>query len=276
MPRAKSESWKLFIDTNVFLDFYRQEGESVGRQFALLEKHADSLILSDQIWMEFLKNRQKVIMDAAKNITVPSKITFPAIVRSLQSSETAKKQIDLATQSVKKVSVNIERILKNPSKNDEVYKCLNKLFRKELKYMLREEKSKEYFRILSKARRRALVGKPPIKKGIETIGDAINWEWIVYTAINDNSKSNVIIVSRDGDYGVKYKNEIILNDWLQREFKDRVSQKRRISVTDKLTTALKSIDEGVNNEDIRLEEKLLDEYSKNLKEMPAEVQDIIS
>ena len=40
--------------------------------------------------------------------------------------------------------------------------------------------------------------------GITSLGDSINWEWIVHCAINSEDYHNVLIVSRDSDFGVTY------------------------------------------------------------------------
>ena len=40
------------------------------------------------------------------------------------------------------------------------------------------------------------------KKNDTSIGDAINWEWIVHCA--ENSNAAIHIVSRDSDYGVVF------------------------------------------------------------------------
>jgi hypothetical protein len=58
------------------------------------------------------------------------------------------------------------------------------------------------------------------------------------------------IVSRDGDYGITVNGEALLNDWLAQEFKDRVSSRRKIKLTTKLTDALKILDKDVSQEDI--------------------------
>jgi hypothetical protein len=67
-----------------------------------------------------------------------------------------------------------------------------------------------------------------------------------------------MIVSRDNDYGITIGEEGILNDWLKKEFKERVSRKRKILLTQKLTVALKKLDEIVRPEDEREEEKVIE------------------
>jgi predicted nucleic acid-binding protein len=61
---AKPRPPVVFIDTNIFLDFYRSEGEagiSLLRRIDLLHEH---LITTDQVEVEFLSNRQKVISES--------------------------------------------------------------------------------------------------------------------------------------------------------------------------------------------------------------------
>src|SRR5258708_39772823 len=81
------------------------------------------------------------------------------------------------------------------------------------------------------------MGLSCLTSGITSLGDSINWEWIVHCAINSEDYHNVLIVSRDSDFGVTYDGKATLNDWLYREFKERVSRKRKVELTQKLTDA---------------------------------------
>lgn len=83
------------------------------------------------------------------------------------------------------------------------------------------------------------MGYPPRKNDDNSIGDAVHWEWIISCA--QNSTKDIIIVTRDSDFGAIVKGESFLNDWLAKEFKERVSRKRKIFLTDKLATAFKAI-----------------------------------
>lgn len=60
------EKWLFFVDTNVFLDFYRLPGDPAKRQLEGLLRHKGSLIVTEQLHMEYLKNRQKVIIESLK------------------------------------------------------------------------------------------------------------------------------------------------------------------------------------------------------------------
>lgn len=253
---APKENWLVFVDTNVLLDFYRQPGASAERQLKALERHKGLIITGDQIRMEFLKHRQKVIVDSIKTIAKPSRISLPNIVQEHQQSKMLEKHIASATESHSKIRSKIEAILSDPSHHDPVFQSINRLFNFKSQFNLTRP-NKARFTIRNLAKKRFVLGYPPRKQGDTSIGDATNWEWIVWCAQNSTENHHILIVSRDGDYGVTYDGKAILNDWLRREFKDRVSQKRKIELTNRLTDAMKRLDEHVTAEDENEENEFL-------------------
>jgi hypothetical protein len=62
----------LFIDTNIYLDFYRIRNEVKTSFLDHLEGIKDSLIVTDQVEMEFKKNRQIAILEGMKELRAPS------------------------------------------------------------------------------------------------------------------------------------------------------------------------------------------------------------
>lgn len=66
-----------------------------------------------------------------------------------------------------------------------------------------------------------------------------------------------MIVSRDNDYGMSVGQDRYLNDWLVKEFKERVSTKRKIELSPKLTVALKRLSEQVSRSDEREEAAII-------------------
>ena len=111
------------------------------------------------------------------------------------------------------------------------------------------------------ARKRFVLGYPPRKKEDNSIGDAVNWEWIIRCA--ERSGKDIVIVTRDTDYGVFYGGKAVVNDWLKQEFKERVSRRRNIYLSDKLYQAFKMISLTVSKEMAEEEERLIaekDEY----------------
>lgn len=238
----------LFIDTNIFLDFYRDRKSDVSTRFLeQIELCKDRLILGSQLEMEYKKNRQIVILETLGKFGSPdwTKLSPPALISELQASKMIKKhQKEINTQQ-KKVSEKIQKILKNPGANDDVYKVLQRVFKHSSEFNLNRNSDRR-FSIRRLARKRFFLGYPPRKKNDTSYGDAINWEWVVQCSID--SGKDIVIVSRDADYGVTYKDESFLNDWLQQEFKQRVSQQRKIKLTSKLSEGLKIVHAKVTAE----------------------------
>lgn len=257
MSQRSSQNWLIFVDTNIFLDFYRLGGEAATRQLKALEKHTESLIICEQVWMEFLKNRQSVIVQGLQQIKQPTNTEVPAIVVDSQATMMLHRKTKEASENVKRLRKTMEKILFEPMHHDNVYKGVARIFKAGTKYNLKRP-SKERYAVRNLARKRFVLGYPPRKKGDTSIGDAINWEWIIRCAQNSNDNHHILIVSRDSDFGVNYKDDSIINDWLYREFKDRVSKKRKIELTSKLTLALKRLDETVTQQDEEVERKIIE------------------
>lgn len=247
----------IFIDTNIFLDFYRVRKSNVSMKWLEeIEKHKDLIITSSQVEMEFKKNRQSVILDSINEVKKIKNngLNIPAIISNAQAAEMIKKSQKYIDEQQKKLKQQIERILKNPKTTDPVYKSLQKLFKNESPFNLDRE-NKIRFKIRNLAKKRFLLGYPPRKATDNSIGDAVNWEWIINCA--ENSGKHIILVTRDTDFGASYDNELYLNDWLQQEFKQRVSRNRKIILTDRLMTAFKLVKITVTAEMVEEEEKIL-------------------
>ena len=69
----------LFIDTNIYLDFYRASGSSDFKLLDRLEKVHDKIISSAQVEMEFQKNRQKRIRDAFQGLKLEDRPEIPGL-----------------------------------------------------------------------------------------------------------------------------------------------------------------------------------------------------
>src|SRR6516165_8046505 len=81
-------------------------------------------------------------------------------------------------------------------------------------------------KIRSKALRRFLQGYPPRKSNDISIGDAFNWEWMVHCA--ETRKADLVIITRDSDFGVTIGDQCYPDDHLQQEFKERVGKRRKV------------------------------------------------
>jgi predicted DNA binding CopG/RHH family protein len=256
VARGADTGWLVFIDTNVLLDFYRMaSGEPAKRQLQFIDQNHALIITGSQVQMEFMKHRQKVIMETIKSIKNANGDAkqFPPILIEARPAELIKKAVSEIDTQQKRIRNRIEKILLDPLKNDEVYKCVQRLFKSDGDcHLSRTKPSRHSIRRL--AWKRWFLGYPPRKKDDTSIGDAVNWEWIVDCA--KRSKKNVIIVSRDGDYGTTYNNDTYLNDWLRQEFKQRVGSNLEVQLTNRLTEAMKmlklKVTKGEEQEEARL------------------------
>lgn len=257
----------IFIDTNIFLDFYRIRKSNVSLKYLeQIEKHKGILITSTQVEMEFKKNRQNVILESIGEVKKMNNtnLSIPAILSNAKATEMIKKSKKEIESQQKRLKEQIERILLKPNQYDPVYKSLQRLFKYNSEINLNRQ-NKQRFAIRKLAMKRFVLGYPPRKNSDNSVGDAVNWEWIIKCA--ENTGKNIIIVTRDTDFGAIHENESYLNDWLSQEFKERISQKRKLILTDKLSEAFKLVEIPVTKEMIEEEEKIINYsfYSKLLK-----------
>lgn len=251
--------YRIFIDTNILLDLYRVRGREAGLSILRhIDGHLERFITTNHVEMEFKKNRQKVIIESHALFKLPNfeGLQLPVFVsESKQSKALARNQKELKTHATT-LKNRMTRILKNPTTHDPVFKTAQRLFRSASEHNLSRDK-KIRFTIRNLARKRFILGYPPRKSADTSIGDSINWEWIVHCA--RESGCHVVIVTRDSDYGASFDNQSILNDWLATEFRERVSKKRKLLLTDRLSTALKLASIRVTKQEVDAEAALITE-----------------
>ena len=148
----------------------------------------------------------------------------------------------------------MDKILLDPTRNDPIYQQLQRLFKSDSDLNLSRDKDIRYT-IRRRAQKRFFLGYPPRKTSDNSIGDAVNWEWIVECAIK--RKSAVTIVSRDNDFGISHNKKRYINDWLRQEFRERVGRKE-IVLTSSLMSALGQLKVKVPAQDKKEEEALID------------------
>ena len=133
------------------------------------------------------------------------------------------------------------------------------MFRDHTKFNLTREDAGR-FTLRRLALKRFGLGYPPRKDKETSIGDAINWEWIVKCA--EQGEYHVIIVSRDPDYGVTFGGKAYISDWLARISWERVGKKSQVILTSKLTEAFKRVSVRLSKEEEQVEEELVEQSNK--------------
>ncbi|MEM1451098.1 MAG: PIN domain-containing protein [Planctomycetota bacterium] len=258
---SRQREYLVFIDTNILLDFYRARGRDGGLSILdHFEGNHERIITTAQVEMEYKKNRQRVIVDCLnQEIKAPKGegVGVPSFLLGSQPDEGYKKAKDEVAAQVKRLRERTTRLLKNPSGsgNDPVYPVLQRLFKAGCPvHLMRDQK--ERFEIRRLARKRFCLGYPPRKDKDTSIGDAINWEWVV--RCSQVTKKHIVIVSRDSDYGVTYGTDSYLNDWLRQEFKERTTLQRDIILTQRLTDGFKKADIKVTAKEEEEEAQLVE------------------
>lgn len=230
----------LFIDTNIFLDFYRFLNSDISMKYLeIIDKHHNKIITTSQIEMEFKKNRTEEIKKTYSSISTPNwqSLSSPAILADSGPAQVINKKKKEIEDQMKTLRKRVIKLLDNPATNDRVFQTVQRLFKDYTSDINLFRDNIENYRIRKLAIKRFYLGYPPRKKDDTSIGDSINWEWIIDCA--DRKKADVIIVSRDNDFGQFIQEKSFINDWLSFEFKERVNKRKTITLTNRLSLAFK-------------------------------------
>lgn len=226
---------KVFIDTNVFLGLYQANQNNIENIFNDISKLKSSIVFVDQIFDEFLRNRDKILTKQIDNVSKNNiqKLHVTSLIRSLDEFQKLKKSSD---EFKDKHSNLIEKLtkIKDNLNEDIVYKKFSELYDDSTITIC--ERTED---IIDKAHKRMLIGNPPIDPEKNTIGDQIIWETLI-----SNLKDDLIFITFDNTY----KNHI---SFLKNEYTKRVG--KELSITEKVSFALSKIGETPSIELINYE-----------------------
>jgi predicted nucleic acid-binding protein len=258
----------IFVDTNIYLDFYRaRQSDSALSLLDRLLSQVDRVVSTSQVEMEYLKNRQDVILESLRGIKNPDwQMPVPALFAQAQPAKALDAHRKEIEKQLKKLRARVEAVLKDPRTNDPVFRKSSSIFRHSGPHVLsRDNDARATMRRL--AWRRFILGYPPRKDKDTSMGDAINWEWMLHCT--QHSGKHLIIVSRDSDYGRQYSKAPIVNDWLRQEFRERIGPRRKLVLTDRLAEAFKLISAPVSPTEAASEAALIAEVKSTPKSVSA-------
>lgn len=244
----------LFVDTNIWLDFYRTRTEAGLALLRHVEKVSSSLIVHYNLEMEYKRNRQTAIIEGMKELQPPATISRPGLFSDAKVARAMQANVKAAADRVKRMKGKLKQALEDPAAHDPVYQACQRLFHAGTPLILSRD---DPFRrvIRRRAFRRFIHGCPPRKRSDTSIGDALNWEWMIECALRNQAE--LVIVSRDADYGVVFEDKAYVNDHLRQEFGERVSRKRKVLLYTKLSEALKHFAVPVTREEEAEEEEII-------------------
>lgn len=233
---------KIFIDTNIFLGLYESHNDPI-TIFEDISKLKPHLIFTDQVYDEFLRNRDILLQNLIKDCQANKcTIKSSSIIKSLNEFSELKK-IESQFDEAKQLLINALNEIQDKKEKDFVLKSFLDLYRHSQVYKRNDV-------IIKKAHERKLLGNPPISKEKNTIGDEVTWETILAYI-----KDDLVIITRDGTY----KQRIT---FLKEEF--NLKTKKQLSVYENISEALKIIGAKPSVELNKFEE----EQSKISEEQP--------
>ena len=106
----------LFIDTNIWLDFYRMGNPGL-KLLESTQKLSDRLIVTYQLESEFKKNRQAAIVEGMKTLRDPASITFPGIFTADQTTKAIARHLKEAEKLMKDLKNRFVQALENPKRS---------------------------------------------------------------------------------------------------------------------------------------------------------------
>ena len=207
--------YKIFIDTNIILDFYRINNKnSINQILKEIKEYKKYFVSTKQSQDEFLRNRDRTIKDFIEELKKQNYIVHPNnVIATLESYNEYYNSILKANNNTKKIIDEMNILIENPDL-DLIYKIYMDL--NEIAYNRTDN-------IIERAQKRKIIGNPPTSKK-ETCGDEIIWETLL-----EYCKEDLIIVSRDSTFNNNY-------NFLKDEFKKL--KNKNLKVVDSITKAI--------------------------------------
>jgi len=180
----------VFIDSNIFLDFYRlgkDDLEKLTQLIDLIKNGKIKIYLTKQVYDEFFRNREEAFKKTYKNF-LDEKVNIQ--MNSIFKNYPEYKKITLVKRALEKLKSDLGQKVEVDMNSrsliaDEVVKKI---------FDASQFIASDIF--LDKAIVRHKLGNPPGKKN-NSYGDEINWETLLQ-CVPDGEK--LIIISNDGDY----------------------------------------------------------------------------
>lgn len=225
----------IYIDTNVFLDFYQASTDRLA-VFEDILGRSKSVLLTQQTVNEFRRNRiarLTTLADHIKKGPHPQLYTT-AVVRALPGFEEWVKAKEAAKKAAQEIASELTSWVTN-EESDLVLAAFEKLVGSAKVIGFDDA-------LIERARRRKLLGQPPTSPDKHTIGDELIWESLLTWKDDD-----LVVVTRDKSF---LDNRAILKNEYQSS-----TGKKLVEITDSLAAGLKAA--GQKAEKIEEAEKKL-------------------
>lgn len=225
----------VYIDTNVFLDFYQASTDRLV-VFEDILRLSKKVLLTQQTVNEFRRNRIARLTALAETIRKgphPQRYTT-AVVQALPAFQEWTKARDAAKNAAGEIANELTSWV-TKEESDLVLVAFEKLV-SSAKVIDFDDA------LIERARRRKVLGQPPTSPDKHTVGDELNWECLLTWAEED-----LVVVTRDKSF---LNNRAIL----KKEF-EATTGRALVELTDSLAAGLKAT--GETSDKIEAAEKKL-------------------
>ena len=221
----------LFIDTNIYLGFYRTVTTS--KLLQSLADFKDDILVTQQVVSEVERNKLKVVYRLllegvesfpvyAQGSNLPYQLQNPELIERLERLQEAFDQLQESVESDR--CHCLER--RSLTRRMQFRRCSSR----SLKARSRPVKTN-----LDRARMRREFGHPP-GKGRDPLGDQLSWEQVLSRI---ESGSHVWVVSKDSDFLLCHNGHCVLDPSLHDDLVSRGKSMAQIHPFDSLVEALK-------------------------------------
>jgi hypothetical protein len=201
----------LFLDTNIYLNFYKlsdDDLEQLRKLSVAVRQSGTTLYLTDQVRAEFRRNREKTIADSLKlleDVRLPK--GFPRLFMNLPAYEELRQTLDsfegLRSGLIKEVrEAAAAKTLHADALIEELFGLAHEL-------PMTEE-------IWEAAQKRYDLGNPPGKG--DSYGDAINWQSLL---VDVPDEQDLLLVTGDSDFmsplDPTLLADVLLTEWVEKK-----------------------------------------------------------
>jgi hypothetical protein len=197
----------IFIDTNVFLNFYaysKDDLDELEKLVKILKTNVIKLYITQQVVDEFYRNRDAKLYGSFEEFRQNGNMSCPSFMTSLPEYKDFKKSLN---QYIETRKILTERAREQADARELL---ADQLF---AKIMAEAEVIDTDDVTYASAERRSRLGNPPGKSPTK-IGDELNWELLLAHVPNG---SDLHIITKDGDYTSKLNpaqpKVFLLDEW---------------------------------------------------------------
>ena len=157
----------VFIDTNIFLDFYRYSNDVSLSLLNYVNDYHDRIITTAEVEMEYKKNRQGVILKTISSIKPQNsgQLNIPSFLKESQKRQTSIRLQEKLEKLAKDLIERTEKLLESPGRYDPVYIILQRFFGSKKDCHL-SRSNKKRFEMRELAKKRFILGYPLEKQTI--------------------------------------------------------------------------------------------------------------